>query len=128
MFLHQGDIQVAKIERLPDGVQQADPFVVRSEVSGNVHFFAAECGEYFKDNAGNTYVNLPKGGVLVHTHETLLNTIVEERLAPEELAQQIVEKGLYRDHLPIVMSPGIYLLGRHTMYDPASGLQRQVID
>ncbi|GIV35443.1 MAG: hypothetical protein KatS3mg031_2978 [Chitinophagales bacterium] len=127
-FLRQGDIQIARIENLPHGVKPLPEYRVESETSGNVHYLIGKDVEIYTGGS-DAYAACPKGAVLVHTHREMLNEIKkQDRMLPEELHAFVKERGLVRDHEPIVLQPGVYVFSRHQLYDPLEGLYQVVID
>ncbi len=120
---HQGDVQLFQIDTLPEGsIKIKKCFIAEAKNGASFH---ALFGNY---NIFQWQEYIYCITVIDVREESVLNhTVVRdrERLPVDLSSFQVLEK---KDHDPIVIPAGIYLVGIQQQFDPMKGFERQVSD
>lgn len=116
---HQGDVQFAKIDRLPANAKPipAKPLAL-GEHSGHMHILTGPDVQLFEVD-GKIFASVGSDGAsLQHIHESKLSE-------PAWISTEPLEKA---DHEPHVLPEGVYEFHVQNAYNPYSKLMEQVVD
>jgi len=117
-FAHQGDVQIFKVDELPQGKKTEKRFIAASERSGSFHALF-----------GNYEMYEVEGGVAVDLKEDcVLNHSLEAELTKNGISMDKAGVLPKKDHRHTVLPKGKYVIGIQQRFDPMLNIKQRVID
>lgn len=116
---HQGDVQFAQINKLPEGAKPLErkPLAL-GEHSGHMHILTGPDVQLFEHD-GKIFAAVGSDGAsLQHIHESRMNEHAWE-------STQVIEKA---DHEPHLLPEGVYEFHIQNAYNPYAKAMEKVID